>query len=469
MLMISSLVLIVLLIFWFILIASYAIAEGPGVLTATPLEIETPRDADQRRQREEFWLRQDLRTIRITGQQAQQDALVELGVAENRTAVVEDERNELRGEVWLCDGRPLWFALLYQLTPSLLLAYVSEALFELPASIDAMIGVAAATLGWIVFSIWPFRFYNLAFMVQENTRMGVKRFGKQRNGYLQPGLQFILPGLEMQEDIAFQAFVWGPHTGDEADADFHINGVAGNMNPSPGLFKVLLRGRWMFDIVLQITVRFRKARKDAWWSALNRYRSFSEIGEQIAGTISTVLFTRTREIVKHEEELLKQEGINPEEPRAILQQLLAVINKIPEISGVILQTLQQLGYDRLGGVLPISVAIVSATPNEELQQLLQTEDEAQVMCYREDLAGQAVKSRWKHLRAAFGDPEVKAQDILRLDALEVQRQFAQAGGATNALEGLIRAAFASKVQEITGTGQTSQNSQSQPPETKEKK
>ncbi|MDP3997017.1 MAG: hypothetical protein Q8P73_00750 [bacterium] len=345
------------------------------------------------------------------------EILVNLGVAENRRADREDK--PLEGDHWLCDGRPLWLAA-FQLVPMLAIAMPLALIFD--AFFTPLIVFVAVTLAWIPFSWWS---------VEENTRFGVRRFGRQLNGYLRPGLVFLVPWFEVGYVVTLQNFVWGPRGGEDPNDAFHIGGAMGDGqgNPEPGVFNVMLLGRWSIKVVIAITARVRRARKLAWYRWLNDYSSPEDLGEQFAAVVGSITSTKAREV--------DSEGSgDKDDPRQAFEAFLRFLNRTPEISGSSLLALQELGRERLGGVLPVSVAFANVIPGPELAGLLQRVDESSVGRLQDQMAGKGVALLLDEIDEAIRrvtggpNPELVAEAY----RLYIQQQFA---GQPSGLEAVI--------------------------------
>ena len=188
-------------------------------------DTETPAQRDHREMREERLLRRDLEgrdarqgvNIILLKTESRKDwkldreTLLNLGVAENRTANREADRDVFLGNHWLCDRRPLWFAALQWLFASLVGYWLVSIGIETPtAAVTSLLIVTLliALLSWTV--------------VPENHRLGVKRFGRQCPGSLGSGLQFVvliaLGIIEIGELVPLTYMVWGPASKDVPDS-----------------------------------------------------------------------------------------------------------------------------------------------------------------------------------------------------------------------------------------------------------
>lgn len=444
--------------FWAFVIGVYRLCLGHvDFFSVDPadLELETVQMREGRLHAETIDINKDIATIMAPITMVvppagtpppKQKPLIQLGIAENRVVSQRDLQFNIDDycDLWLCDGRPVIFALL-QAIPVL----VATALLSLPVLAD---GVSLTT-----FVLMPFVWAGVSTLVvslvigffaykpvAENTVIGVYRFGKQLNGFLGPGMQFVVPWIEEIDEIPFQTLVWGPQTG-EVDDGFHIEGIADiDTNPATGIFAPLLRGRWPITVIVQVTFHFERSRKKAWWEILNRWSDTKELGEQIASAINSVLVTRVRELEITEEF---------HSPTEAMQGLNALQSELPETCGPIMQSLVELRVD-----LPVifeRVVISAVKAGDELQQVLQVQDEAWVTRYREEKAGEAVADRMANLFRIFKDNATGISDedlrdaVLRLSEQEVQRLFALAGSKDGSVEALVRAFVAGKVQDVT--------------------
>lgn len=453
-----ALTILFLVFFWICVIGAYAAVErNLYLLWADPPEEESEADRNDREQREENLALRDIQQdvfIRHFASQvgqavsANHELLVNQGIAENRAITREDEAQGRPGDMWLCSGRPLWFAVL-QLLLSLLISLPLYYGLRLPMVASIAIGLAIVTAFLGLFS---FR------TVEENSRLGIKRFGRQTNGYLRPGLQFVLPfGFEEDEEVPLQTLVWGlqgESLDEEATGTYHIPGVAGESNPEPGKFIVPLLGRWRMTIEVQITLRFRNKWKSAWHDALNRYRNAYELGQQIAAAANAVLFTRAREIERRVLTEWRKDPAHTTDPQEDPQASIVVFKRfqeeIPEIAGSILLSLIELGRERLGGVLIMSVAISTMTPSSELEELMQREDKIKYFRYEQMMEGKASRLRFQEIQAALEQvPDHLRETFLRLNENEVRRLFARSGEQGEPIDALIRAWLARASQRAT--------------------
>lgn len=375
--------------------------------------------------------------------------LTETGSAENRTNSQNDLAAPLEdnSDIWLCDGRPVWFAIMQLPFVVLVTACCSASVLaeNISGAEYVVTPFAWASLSTLIVSL-VIGFY-AAETVQTNTVIGVYRFKNMCNGFLGEGLQFTVPFFERSEEIPFQTLVWGPQTG-EKDDGFHIEGTAGvNTNPETGIFAPLLRGRWPITVIVQVTFHFKRDSKRAWWDILNRWSEVKELGEQIASTINAVLVTRVRELDVHKKYESSTEAM---ETLNLLQ------DELPEICGPLLLALQELCID-----LPVlfeRVQISGVKAGKELQELLRLKDEAWAKRFVEEKAGEAVRDRLAGIAAAFASlapggmglsGDKLANAVMRISELEVQRVFAPAGGESGSFETLVRAFAARTVKDVT--------------------
>ncbi len=411
---------------------------------STVREFEDPNERLAREEEERAALVEDLSRPAIG-----QRELTQLGVAENSTAANNDAENELPGDSWLCDGRPLCFAVI-QLLLSYPLTLVAVSIPWPRWPIQTTV-IVSSFFSLTVVTIWlGLKCY---VNVPENTRLGLKFFGKQRRGYLAPGLQFVLfpfsdcskdessqPWLRFEkvEIVPLQNLVWGPSSGDvteeiedqNSDDELNFGGSLGTpSNPSEGKFQVALHGRWLVDVEVMITLRVRRGHKDSWWRWLNDYASITEIGERIASTASAILTTKARE--------MQAIGDVDDDPEVAASMLLEFLNNIPEISGEILQTLQNLGHgEHLGGILPISVAFASVIPGVEFRTVLQDLDRTRVAKLQQQLRGEGTVLRLDRMREFVRSMNNNADDpagVIALERLLTQREFAQSESGAGAV------------------------------------
>lgn len=384
--------------------------------------------------------------------------LADLGIAENRGSVRRDADNEVMGDHWLCNGRPIGFAVLQIILgygPALVLSLVLVS----PAA--ALLGFLTATLFLIVTS-WV--------EVPERTRVGVFRFKRLLSGMLRPGLHFIiLPwfsklfGFEFERvaEVRLQRLVWGPHPGHLTEEErkmlenetgvvskvlskeekhelvqMHLPGHMGTTaNPQPGLFVVQLHGRWPLKVLVAISLFVRRSSKLAWRHYLVSYTRLEEVGELIAAAASGVLTTRAREIQRS---LRGEDGAEGEVVSKLLEEYL---NRIPEIAADIMLALQQLTRESLAGFIIEKVVFADQTPSEKLRQLLQSLDESGVERERQKREGEAAKERLQELRSfteeILGSEAAVRQavnaGVIRLEELDVLRQFIKGRSDVEAL------------------------------------
>ncbi len=415
---------------------------------ASPIE---DKNSDWRRweDREARELRKDLEDVRnergvnivkyVRGGQAaerEREALAELGIAESRTAVRRDNNREKPGDSWLCDNRPIWLGAIQFFVTGALGGFITI----IAVSVGVTHPLVAATICFVVFVVASVilglqNFYS----VQENTRLGIKRFGEQLLGFKKPGFAILVPfGIEQPEVVPLQDMVWGPNAdGDTAEETFHLPGALGvETNPSPGVFRVVLNGRWPMTIIMAITIRVRRQYKRAWWLYLNAYTTPTEISEQIAAATVAVLSTQTREV---ETAVLEQVGrgrqqaqTQEEETDEAVRMLLVFVNRIPEISANILSALQEVGRERLAGLLPVSVSFANIIPTDDFQQMLQRIDQAKVKRLEQRLEGAAIIERLQHIGNYLNRlPAETIEAVLTADRLHTQRQIIERSGRTS--------------------------------------
>lgn len=394
------------------------------------------RDEEERRE-----LRNDLQNVKAvhlkisdttpasTSADIQEVLMLNFGLAENKTANLWDEQNKRQGDQWVCDGRALLFAILLFAASwpwAILIAYLVPTQF-----------VWLTTLcTFIVLTVWiGFRSYA---NIPVRTIGGVKRFDDQLPGFLAPGLQFLLferfLPIEKLELIPLQDLVWGPHEEKEIGEELRLHGCSGTeMNPKPGVFRVQLFGTWPLEVDVTVTLRVRRAFKEAWFRWLNDYPDEIAFGKQIGEIISAFLLNRIREITERDKD--------KKEPAEVREAILNVLKQMPEMTGEILYQLQALGPHRLAGVLIVSIAM-SIKIGPELATLFQQLDTARVKLVTRQLEAQGAAAGLAQLRDLVDS--VKRKDRPLLEALarqEVQRVF---GGQPSGFE-MIIAALASKI------------------------
>lgn len=431
----------------------------PQKFRAMPMEVETESERDAKELAEEAALKKDLeenvfieglnvRKLQIArggipavAAQGFPETLLNLGVAENRTATRHDDDHELPGDSWLSGNRPLWFGVLqFVLGLPFAVVFLAMSAFQLPfvAALAALV-VATAVIVWLG---WRFG--------AEMTRTAIRRFGKQTASFLAPGFQIVLPLIEEADEVPLMDMVWGPQERLERD-DHHLE-IPGSMgtkdNPSPGVFTVMLFGRWPIDVKLMITLRVRRARRQAWYDSLYEYDSIMEIGQRIAAIAHSILTTRAREVsrkVQHGLVKPAQKGDDAGEKAAAA--LLEFLNETPEITGAILLALQEAGKEQLAGFIPISVAMPSVVPDEKYTTLLQKVDTSMVERLIQEMEGQAAVNRLDSIANRMAQIPEKDRDIVaETIRLEVQRLFAQSGSG---LDQIIKALGLKTTREAT--------------------
>lgn len=355
--------------------------------------------------------------------------LTDLGIAENRTAVREDEEagKNTPTDSWLSDNRPFWLACL-QFTIGIIPALILGLLMPVPLAV--LVSFIGATV-FIGLTSWT--------IVEENTVVGVKRLGRQCNGYLPAGPNFLLlPALnvEVPEIVPLYDIVWGPKLGTAEDKDkekevedrFHLNGALGSdENPKPGEFHVILYGTWAIKVIVLITLRVRRSRKKYWWHWLNSYASEQEIAEQIAGLSLAILTTLAREVKRDLDKYYKKPPKNKEEEfRRSAAYVLVMLNRVPEISSSILFGMQELGRKRLGGIIAVSTAITSVVPEEKFMDLQQQADTALMSRLKQQIDADGTLARLNTVKKGLEGltPEDKKL-LLQLEQMDTQRAFAQ--------------------------------------------
>lgn len=390
----------------------------------------------------------------------------QFGVAENTTNEEEDKDDEDPGDLWLCDNRAFIFMALHlSLSLSVSLGVIS--VVHAASTIEHLgfvVHLSIAVLSVAIMALWIcYASYRFVF---ENERGAVKRFGRQLNGYLRPGLQFVVPLIEYFEPISLKKMIWGPYPEGETDVQY-IGGIAGTINPSPGIFKILLARRW--SVLVEVAVTMHVARnKNAWYTFLNSYSSTDELGQQIAVVISAIITravgegTGTNNPATPVTPAGAGTGANQTtpatpavavSPEAVMDKFNDLANAVPEICSNLLKGLLEIRR-RLPVVIE-SIALTGPIADEELKQWLQVQDESGIEVLRQKRIGEASKERFLQLRDYLHelDPELDGPALLaafqQLNAQEVQRLFAEAGKGAGSLDTLLRAFLAGKVNEIT--------------------
>lgn len=454
-------------IFWLSVVAWYLVSRGRTLREL--LVAEPPEDIDWPRV-----IRLEIENFNDDqGQQLGPDGNLEyeqFGVAENITNENLDKENVDRGDMWLCDNRIFYFIALHlalAVVLSMLSVGVIASFMEVSLGFWWHLVIETGSVLLVAVVVGYFSYV----WVSENERVAVKRFGEQLRGYFAPGLQFVLPLIEVWEAISLKRMVWGPSQPGENDTQ-SIGGIAGSVNPSPGKFKLLLARRW--EVLIEVAVTMHLARnKNAWYTFLNTYGSTNEIGQQIAVVIAAILTravgegTGTTSTTGVTTDRPEREGTGttpttgartgrPEEdmsPESVMNRFNELSNSVPEICSNLLK-----GLLRIRGRLPMIIESVSLTgpiAEQELMQWLQIQDESAIKVLQQKRVGEASRQRFDQLLAYIKglDGTLKGPALLEafqhLNAQEVQRLFAEAGKNGGSIEALIQAFLAGKVEDLT--------------------
>lgn len=383
------------------------------------------------------------------------EQLLELGIALNQRLSQQDADNEVPGDHWLSYYRWAWF-MLYQLIVGGMVIVVVSPFFPDPR-LNARIGLVVS----IVLGL-----YYGALLIREKHRGRITRFGAHVS-FLHSGFQMRVPLIERSRGISLANMVWGPggtHGEDEEDDEeealdeFHLEGSTGDpSNPQPGVNTVTLHATYDLGTTTKIVLRVRRASHADWYRFSYEFANPTEIGETISDITRAVLTTRAREISKKSE--VPGPGATDVQIKELIEKRLTTfIDSVPEITGQILLALYEVSRERLGGILPISVAITAVQPSESFKNLLLRLDTAQVDREASAIDGLGTAERWKNiadgtsvLAKKYGEEFVL--NLLRSDmGLEVAQQ-------QNPADQLWKAYIAPIVQKLGGPN---------PPKTKEK-
>lgn len=400
---------------------------------SSPLVEETLEKQRSREALEEEQLRKDLEATKPN----QRNSLLQLGIAENRTNVRDDEEYALLADHWLCDGRWLGTSILQ----FLLSLVISWPLSYIPFFNLGYLTVVALIASTMVLALTCY------VIVKEKHHLGVKRFGKQCQGFLGEGLQFVFfPWLgelaEEPELVPLMNMVWGSKVFGR-QSEYRLDTTFGANNPSPGKIRVILNGRWPTDVELVITLRVRRRFKTAWHAWLNDYRSMEDIVRQIVTVSSAVLTTLAR---KNNTKLTAALHLSDEDND--IRSLLDFVNKVPEIAGSILLSLQKMGHERLAGIIIVGVTISSITVSEEFQDMFRSLDEKSVGRKKEAHVGRGIANRLECIREfvkQMNGGTDNPQEVMQLEELFTQREITKGG---NGLDNLIKALVLKKLQEL---------------------
>jgi len=345
-------------------------------------------------------------------------ALADLGLAENKTVAAYDRRNVFEGDSWLCDNRPVWFAAIQIVLASLLALFIS--LFSGEVLWTSLVAWIVTTGGIALLS------YEV---VEERTRLSVQRFGRQLDGFLGPGLQFVLPGIELLEGLTLQNLVWQP-LGDQPLSEElsrrHLTGSLGKSNPSPGIIKVEMIG-WPALISVSVNLRVGGT-KDAWKANVLSFINLDELGRRIAQIVSAVVEALALEVSQIHRAKSKDPAKRAE---AAYRSLILLAQQVPEMAGTILTAL--VASNELGGMLVTSVAIVGIDLDPKFLELRQSLDRAFAqLSIEKDTGAARVLAFDQYLTFLRGinvgtDPLLRDQ-TLRLIELELQRSIIGVSG-----------------------------------------
>lgn len=417
------------LAFWVIVIIAFLLSGPKDVFTThywhKKVSKKKLRKKRQTREvREMRVLKEDLEnreiaTFPLNGAKLQK--ILQLGIALNQKLTQEDSDNEKAGDHWLCNYRCVWFAI-YQIIVATPLASI--------AAICAIPPLPSATFGFVVSVLCGAWFGYI--IVSEKTRAGITRFGEYA-GFLDSGLQFRVPIFEqVSRIIVLQNMDYGPGTENkknaESDVDeVDINGMLGGpSNPASGIFEIILHGAYKARISVRVGIRVRRADRNSWYWWMFEFTNPGEIGETIASTIQSILSTKAREVTPEEDD---PAGSVEDKVR---RKFRGFVDAVPEITGAIIAALYELTRERLGGLLPISVAITSIELPPEFTQLLVELDEAEIRREVEDKAGHGRANRWsqvcKKVASLAVELSLDPQDILRILDRDTALAIAQQPG-----------------------------------------
>lgn len=476
-------------LFWLVVAVVVWLLDGNLRRFRVEITLEKARDALPNREALEAAKRQavkDIESTRIppfrTGEPGEDETgesgraafigtLLNEGIAENGTAVREDDVGALPGDSWLCDRRPAWFAAL-QLLPGLGLLIIFGGLYGLywwktggkvdrlwlfhPALVTAI--TVICQLLWTTYLAWI-----SAIQVDANFRLGIKRFGEQMSGFLGPGLQFILPlGIETPESVTLKLAVWGPREEGGLPGQFRIGGTAtGNGNPEPGRFETQLLGFWPLEIDVELALgvyRGSPMAKIAWWFYLNQYGTLDEVGQVMAQIAMPIVFKTAREVnVELARERTQARPAQPqsqsgarqdepaENPKLAKEALNRFVNRMPEMAGKILLALVGVGPATLGGFLIRRVAITAVIPGPSYREMMQSANKAEIERYNQDVIGQAVAHRWKRFQEQLAMVPVDQQKaLIAMARQEVDRVLYERVGAGTDVLGALLSQLATK-------------------------
>lgn len=447
-----AITLLVICFFWLLIAVAVLLMDGDLRRFSVAVTLEDARqtvlDEDNLEELKRQLVR-DMKSIKLlavpTGEAGEDVAvkpstLINEGIAENQTAARRDDADPLPGDSWLCNRRPIWFAA-FQLFPACLMSLAVVCLLHYVWwSTTGKSGLLPVCLVAVVVSIevlWTLRLVWIsAVKVDENFRLGVKRFGTQLSGFLAPGLQFVLPWFERAESVSLKLAVWGPRGEDVLSGEFRIGGTAGNGNPEPGRFETQLLGFWPLEINVELTLSLYRqgpAAKMAWWWYLNRYTTLDEIGQGLAQQVMPIVFKTAREM--SDRPVVK----DSDDPAIAKQALASFLNRMPEMAGKILLALIGIGREDRGGFLMRRCAITAVIPGLEFRTMMQTANKAELERYVQDVEGQATARRWKrYLELLRTIPEDQRGQFARMAELEVNRElFVRVGSGTDVLGALF--------------------------------
>lgn len=338
------------------------------------------------------------------------------GIVVNATAMAVDEDPDhiLPGDCWLCDGRPVLMALI-QIIFSVPIAYGAAYLIapEMTGQSLSDGSYADSLRYWLwrlSLSAWSFWTVLLLLFgyrtVQQNFRLGVKRFGQQLDGFLGPGLQLVIPLIEQSQSVSLQLAEWGPHSGEgDLSGEFHLGGTAGEGNPRPGVFEISFLGAWPLEIAFGVILSVAKSDKAALDWYLNQYSAVDQVGETIARYMLGIVTTWAREEPWRllGERLGRDRGLaRPlrrqeilDDPYAVIEVYQALLNELPEVVGNILERLHGIGRRDLGGFLIRRIAQSTVRPGAAYQEVLQSAQRAEMQRYIATRLGQASADRWR--------------------------------------------------------------------------
>jgi len=259
--------------------------------------------------------------------------------------------------------------------------------------------------------------------------LSVQRFGRQLDGFLGPGLQFVLPGIELLEGLTLQNLVWQP-LGDQPLSEElsrrHLTGSLGKSNPSPGIIKVEMIG-WPALISVSVNLRVGGT-KDAWKANVLSFINLDELGRRIAQIVSAVVEALALEVSQIHRAKSKDPAKRAE---AAYRSLILLAQQVPEMAGTILTAL--VASNELGGMLVTSVAIVGIDLDPKFLELRQSLDRAFAqLSIEKDTGAARVLAFDQYLTFLRGinvgtDPLLRDQ-TLRLIELELQRSIIGVSG-----------------------------------------